>query len=106
MIRITHIAETMPADSEAGDDISADVEQLEVTFRELVDLIGSRGFFDPSCSPASGSRHEWLNTYPQQDYRTGDWERESIHFSPCNPLRLEKYWKKAMRAAGIIKGAA
>ena len=105
MIHITHTVETTP--HRAGDegDSQYETQKLQVSFRELVALIRNRAFLDPSCDPPSGSRHEWLSTEPHQDYRTGEWERESIMFSSCNPFRRAKYWRKAMRAAGIIKGA-
>lgn len=103
MIHLTHTVETTPHNATDEGDTQYEIQELQVGFRELVRLIRNRAFLDPSCCPASGSRHEWLSTYPHQDYRTGEWERESIIFSPANPFRRAKYWRKAMRAAGIIK---
>jgi hypothetical protein len=53
--------------------------------------------------PASGETYEWLTSYAEQDFRTGAYESESIHFCRSNPPRLAKYWRKAMEAAGILK---
>lgn len=76
-------------------------EDCPFTFREPVREM--EGFPECSCSPASGDTGEWLTSYAEQDFRTGAWESESIHFSRSNPARVAKYWHKAMKAAGILK---
>jgi hypothetical protein len=76
-------------------------EEREFTFRELVREM--EGFPECSDRPASGRVGEWLTSYAEQDFRTGAYESESIHFCRSNPPRLAKYWRKAMAAAGILK---
>lgn len=75
-------------------------ESQPYTFRELVREM--ENFPQCSCSPASGNTYEWLSSYAEQNYRTGEYSSESIHFSRANPPRLAKYWRKAMSAAGIL----
>jgi hypothetical protein len=70
-----------------------------VTFRELVQMM--RGdYVHPSMSPVHRSTRVWFSSEPDQDYRTGEYRSEAIHFSPNNPQRKAKYWIKAMRCAG------
>ena len=76
-------------------------EERPYTFRELVREM--ERFPECSCCPASGDAHEWLTSYAEQDFRTGTYESESIHFCRSNPPHLAKYWRKAMKAAGILK---
>jgi len=79
-------------------------EDQPYTFRELLHLIRSEGFNAVSCSPATGEPHEWLDTYTDTDYQTGEETINSLHFSHNNPDRAAKYWKAAFRAANLIKG--
>jgi len=88
---------------EAGesDDAGFVFENESLTFRELVSAMQEHQ--NPSCYPARGEAREWLSSYPEEDFRTGDTRTESIHYSMDNPERNKKYWKKAMKVAGIIK---
>ena len=92
-----------PESAESGE--SADsgflAESESVTFRELVSLMESHPI--PSNSHPEGSQWEWLSSYPSQDFRDCSETTESIHFARENPPRRLKYWRKAMRAAGIIR---
>jgi hypothetical protein len=92
-----------PESAENGEDSdSGFLSQGEkVTFRELVSLM--KEFPMPSCSQASGETWEWLTSYPETDFRSGEEKTESLHFSRENSPSLGKYWKKAMQMAGIIK---
>jgi len=104
MIKITRIIERQPPPDEHDEcpDYHVDDEITEqVSFRELVDLM--RRFSLVSCSPANGNRFEWVSTEPEQDYRTGDEITETLHFDHDNPPSRDKYWRKAMHAAGLIK---
>jgi len=74
-------------------------ENETYTLRELISIL-KQG--EASCSPASGATYEWITHYGEQDYRTGDYENRSIHFSRDNPSRKAKYWRLAMKAAGLI----
>ena len=74
------------------------------TFRELVNLICSEGFNAASCSPATGETYEWLDTYTETDYPTGEETIYSLHYSHNNESRAAKYWKAAFKAANLIKG--
>jgi hypothetical protein len=92
-----------PESAESGE--SADsgflAESESVTFRELVSLM--RAHPNPSCYPPSGETYEWLSSYPETDYLDASETTESLHFARENPPRAAKYWRKAMRAAGIIR---
>ena len=70
-----------------------------ITFRELVEMM-RREYTQPSMSPVHRSTWVWFTNEPEEDYRTGEYRSESIHFSPCNPQRKAKYWIKAMACAG------
>lgn len=103
MIKISICNETYPAPRDDEDychEPDGVVRDEYVSFRELVDLM--REHYAPSCSPCDYSADTWLE-WPdmQQDYRTGEYEQESIHYSRDNDPRYEKYWRLAMRAANI-----
>lgn len=91
-----------PESAEDGDECDSGFlsENEEVSFRELVNLM--QEFPNPSCSPASGETWEWLTSYPETDFRSGEETTESLHFSRENSPSLGKYWKRAMQMAGII----
>ena len=92
-----------PESAEEGE--SADsgflTESESVSFRELVSLMESHPI--PSNSHPEGSQWEWLSSHPETDYRDCSETTESLHYSRENPPRRLKYWRKAMRAAGIIR---
>lgn len=71
-----------------------------LTFAELVDALKHK-FIHPSQSPADRSTDVWFTTESEQDYMTGEYRSESIHFSSDNPSRKRKYWVKAMELAGV-----
>ena len=71
-----------------------------VTFAELVNAL-KHEFIHASQSPANRSTHVWFTSESEQDYMTGEYRSESIHFSPDNPSRKAKYWIKAMQLAGV-----
>jgi hypothetical protein len=106
MILISRTYETWTdADLEAGDTDSRGFEFTDepVTFRELVDMIGREGFFRPSCSPATGSTFEWLETEPETDYRTGEQTTFALHFSHNNKPAAAKYWRAAFNAHNLTR---
>ena len=106
MILISRTFETWtPDDIEAGDTDLRGFEFTDepVTFRELVDLIGREGFFSPSCSPATGSTFEWLETEPDIDYRTGEQTTFALHFSDKNKPAAAKYWRAAFNAHNLTR---
>lgn len=74
-----------------------------IGFRDLVWMMTNEGFRNPSSYPPSGSMFEWLSTDTETDYRTGEHSYKTLHFSMKNHPRKAKYWRKAMKAAGIIK---
>jgi hypothetical protein len=104
MLKVIKIETVYPATEDDEEDYDPEgdssSETIEVSFRELVDLM--REHCLPSSSPASGSVWEWISTELQQDYRTGEFTGSSIHYDRENPARNSKYWKAAMRAAGIM----
>ena len=104
MIRISRTFDIVTPES-ADDGESAEsgflAESESVTFKELVSLMREHPV--ASCHPPSGETCEWLSTYPSQDYRDCSETTESLHYSRENPPRMAKYWRKAMRAAGLIR---
>tara|TARA_R110000868_G_scaffold1078_1_gene8253 strand:+ start:2140 stop:2451 length:312 start_codon:yes stop_codon:yes gene_type:complete len=78
-------------------------ENDPIGFRDLVWMMTNEGYVEPSCYPPSGSTYEWLSTHAETDYRTGETEYRTLHYSMKNHPRSAKYWRKAMVAANIIK---
>jgi hypothetical protein len=78
-------------------------ENDPIGFRDLVWMMTREGYVEPSCYPPSGTIYEWLSTHPETDYRTGETEYRTLHYSTENNPRSAKYWRKAMVAANIIK---
>ena len=106
MIKISFVEEIYSALSLAEDDCPdpiIDVRHVELTFREVVDAMRHE-YREPSCSHPTGTVHEWLNAEPEQDFRTGDHINRSMHYAHDNPPHNARYWRLAMRAAGIAKG--
>lgn len=104
MILISRTFEVITPESAENGEVAESgflAESESVTFRELVSLMESHP--NPSCYPPSGDANEWLLSHPSQDYRDRSETTESLHFSRENPPRMAKYWRKAMRAAGIIR---
>ena len=102
MILISRTFETVtPESAEYGESEDAGFISIAepVTFRELVSLM--RAHPVPSSSPCDGSRWDWLSSYPEEDYRDGSNRTESLHYDNSNPRSKDKYWRKAMVAAGI-----
>ena len=75
-------------------------ENESVTFRELVELMSE--FRQPSQSPNDGNVHVWLSTGYQTNFATGDEREECLHFSRENSPNTVKYWKLAMKFAGLL----
>ena len=104
MILISKCYEVWSYDAlDAGetDDKGYEFEDVEYTFKELVFTIKSDGFTNTSDHPAC--ENSWLYTNPEQDYRTGEETTYSLYFSHNNPAKNRKYWKAALKAAGLMK---
>lgn len=104
MIKIIRIIERQPIPDEHDDcpDFVIDDEVTdEVGFRELVELM--RRFTFISSMPSSGAIMDYLSTYPDTDYRTGDEITETMHYAHENHPAKNKYWRKALKASGFIK---
>ena len=86
-------------------DGNSDVESRDMTFSELALLLIEENVTTPSSwpPPPDPGPGDWLTCETYQDYRTGEWTQHSVHFARDNAPRLCKYWRKAWRAAGIIK---
>ena len=93
------VTEESAEDGEVAD-AGFSAEKEPVSFRELVDMLKSE-FIHASQSPVSRSTHVWFTSESEQDYMTGEYRSESIHFSRENPSRKAKYWVKAMQCAGL-----
>lgn len=98
MITITHVETTYPPPADDEEDYCPDGESTsydrEYTFRELLTLIEK--YPDPSSSHMRGETSEWFSRQ-DQDYRTGDYVTESIHFAHGQNPRNAKYWRAAIR---------
>jgi hypothetical protein len=68
------------------------------TFRELVGLM--REFTEPSDYPVQpGNGRVSFSTNDEEDFRTGERTRQSIHLSNPDEPRAIRYWLKAYRTA-------
>jgi hypothetical protein len=105
MIQITRVETVYPAPADDDGDYCPDGEASStddsVSFRELVNLLREHSM--PSCSPARGEPYEWASSEPYQDPYSGEWTETSVHYSRANPPRMAKYWRAAMRAAGLVR---
>ena len=103
MILIDKIYEVVTEESAENGEIEESgfsAQNEPVSFRELVDMLKGE-FIHASQSPVSRSTHVWFTSESEQDYMTGQYRSESIHFSRENPSRKAKYWIKAMQCAGL-----
>lgn len=75
-------------------------ENEQVSFRELVELMSE--FTEASQNPNNGNTHVWLSTGYQTNFSTGDEREECLHFSRDNSPNAAKYWRLAMKFAGIL----
>lgn len=97
-------SETTPESVEYGDfsDTGFVFEDTEFTFRELVRELRDCQYL--SESHPGDCAHVWASTgFETKNYYTGTEREENIHFSRSNHPRLLKYWRKALKAAGLIK---
>jgi len=106
MIQITRVETVYPAPADDEGDYCPDKLTLSstddsVSFRELVNLLREHSM--PSCSPARGEPYEWASSEPYQHPYSGEWTETSVHYSRANPPRMAKYWRAAMRAAGLVR---
>lgn len=68
------------------------------SFKEVVDLIQDGGFSNPDSSHGVP---RWLSDNGEPDIESGAVETKSIH--PGLDARSQRYWVKAVRAAGLLK---
>lgn len=98
-IKLTHVTETFPAPLNDDEDYCPEGEstsvEREYTFRELIDLISD--YPDASSSRMTGSVQEWFSRH-DQDFRTGEYITESIHYAHGQDSRSAKYWRRAILA--------
>ena len=100
MIDVSRTYETWDyAAAEAGEtnDHGWTWENYPHTFRELVGLMEEHPH--PSCYPVQDMGHVWFSSDDDEDYRTGDRTRYSIHLSRPDEPRQARYWIKAYRTA-------
>jgi hypothetical protein len=100
MIAISRTYEVItPASAEHGEAAESGFcyEDDKVSFRDLVRLLADHPV--PSCSHGIPS---WTSSWSGIDYSTGEETIYSIH--PGQDRISQKYWAKAVRAAGITKG--
>jgi len=105
VILVNFVETVYPAPDDDEDDYCPDgdssVYETGLSFKELVGYMTQ--YNQPSCYPAQGETYEWLMAETEQDYRTGDYTHRSMHYHHKNAPRYAKYWRIAMRAAGVIK---
>lgn len=102
IISVTYSIMT-PESAELGDyaELGFEFENVEYSFKELVDYIKSEGFIYPDTSHGIPC---WLSTDAIHDrayYEKGEERTLSIH--PGKDKQSQRYWVKACRAAGVIK---
>lgn len=105
MILINKTMETITEESaEYGEAAErwVEYENGEFTVRELMrDLEG----LEPSQSPITNPEFVWFTSYGEMDYRTGEYENYSLHYSHDNKPASLKHWIAAIKAAGFkVKG--
>ena len=104
MLRIALVTTTyLPPDDDEWDycpDGEGSIKTVVMSFRELVSAMNMYQFV--SRSPAIGATYEWLISETEQDYRTGEYTERTMHYSEDNPPRCAKYWRLAMKAAGLL----
>jgi hypothetical protein len=69
------------------------------TFRELVELMTEH--YHPSCWPMTDhdAGRIWFTSDDDENFRTGERTRYSIHLSRPDEPRQARYWLKAWKAA-------
>lgn len=101
MILINKTMETITEESaEHGEAAERWMEykNAEFTVRELArDLEG----LEPSEYPITNPDHVWFTYYGERDYRTGEYENYSLHYSRDNKPASLKHWIAAIKAAGF-----
>lgn len=104
-IILSQTYEIVTQESAADGEVSErgyDWQDAPHTFRETVELIKSEGFCNPSCSHGVPG---WLTTEVIQDHAFfEDGEHRTLSLHPGRDARSQRYWEKACRAVGIIKG--
>lgn len=60
-------------------------EDIDYTPDELSDYLSDGGFNEPSCSRDFSSIREWMSTYDEVDFHTGDTKTRSLH---CRKVKL------------------
>lgn len=105
MIIVNFVETVYPMPVADEDDYCPDgeglVHETGLSFRELVGYM--KHYAAPSCSPASGATYEWLSAPSEENWDTGEIKEYSLHYHHKNHPRYAKYWRMAMRAAGVIK---
>ena len=81
------------AENGEAEDAGFIFESEPFTFRDLVRELRSYTHFSSSVV----DRYTWASTEPEQDYRTGEYRSESLHFA--GPEHKAKYWLIALKYA-------
>lgn len=95
-----HVTEESAANGEA-EEVGYVFQDEPYTFRELIDEL--RNYSHASSYPCRGLPYDWVTTESYQDFQTGDYRSYSLHFSSKNSPKLEKYWAKALKMAGLAQ---
>lgn len=73
-------------------------EKLEVSFRELVQLM--KDHCHPSQSPNNGSTDIWYSSdFHTINFKTGEEQETAIHYYTENTPNAAKYWRLARKFA-------
>jgi len=75
-------------------------EKVPISFRGLVYLMYDHPH--PSQWPNDGNTNVFYCTDNEQNYRTGVYRSDAIHFHKDNTPNAEKYWKWAAKIAGNL----
>lgn len=83
-------------------------EDVPHTFHELIELL--RDHTEPSCWPLYEDQideHVWFTQadcdHDRNYFESGEEKTTSVHFSHKNPPSALKYWRWAIKAAGLVK---
>jgi len=98
MLKLTKCWAQYDDDGECIDDSTDDIE---LSFRDLIDLI--RYCHESSCYPSTGSINEWVYLSRDDDYHNGGQTEETLHYDRGQPERRAKYWRKAFEYVGIVR---
>jgi hypothetical protein len=96
MLLISKTYEVITEESAEHGEVEESGFEFEFESFSFRDLVRQLRFFPHPSSSVIGP-DTWVSSEPEQDYRTGEYRTEHLHF--VGPERKEKYWIKALKLA-------